>query len=195
MNTAKNFSEMNDILDNGINLSEKTLESHTIYEGPIFTITHDTVQLGDGSRSIRDVLLHHGGVCVIPITDDNEIFMVRQFRYPFRTVTMEVPAGKLEVGENHSVCGRRELLEETGFICSEFIYLGEMYPTPAYNSEITHMYLARGLEYQKQHLDEGEFLEVVKIPFSKAVEMVMKGEIKDGKTQLVILKAARILGI
>jgi len=182
-------------LDNGINLSEKTLESHTIYEGPIFTITHDTVQLGDGSRSIRDVLLHHGGVCVIPITDDNEIFMVRQFRYPFRTVTMEVPAGKLEVGEDHSVCGRRELLEETGCICSEFIYLGEMYPTPAYNSEITHMYLARGLEYQKQHLDEGEFLEVVKIPFSKAVEMVMKGEIKDGKTQLVILKAARILGI
>ena len=182
-------------MDKNMDLTEKTLESQTIYEGPIFTITHDTVQLGDGSSSIRDVLLHHGGVCVIPITDNNEIFMVRQFRYPFRTVTMEVPAGKLEAGEDHSVCGRRELLEETGCVCSEFIYLGEMYPTPAYNSEITHMYLARGLEYQNQCLDEGEFLEVVKIPITEAVEMVMKGEIKDGKTQLVILKAARILGI
>ena len=106
-------------MDKNIDLIEKTLESQTIYEGPIFTITHDTVQLGDGSSSIRDVLLHHGGVCVIPITDNNEIFMVRQFRYPFRTVTMEVPAGKLEAGEDHSVCGRRELLEETGYIADK----------------------------------------------------------------------------
>ncbi len=182
-------------MDKTLNLTEKTLESKTVYEGPIFTITHDTVQLGDGSRSTRDVLLHNGGVCVIPVTDNNEIYMVRQFRYPFRTVTLEVPAGKLEAGEDHSVCGRRELLEETGFVCSEFIYLGETYPTPAYNSEIVHMYLARGLEYQKQCLDEGEFLEVDKIPLSDAVKMVMNSEIKDSKTQLIILKAARILGI
>lgn len=182
-------------MDNSMHLEEKTLESCTVYEGPIFTITHDTVKLENGSRAIRDVLVHHGGVCVIPVTDNNEIYMVRQFRYPFRAVTLEVPAGKLEAGEEHSVCGRRELLEETGCVCSEYIYLGEMYPTPAYNSEITHMYLARGLEYKDQRLDDGEFLDVVTIPLTDAVKMVMDGEIKDGKTQIVILKAARLLGL
>lgn len=176
-------------------LAEKTVSSDIIYEGPIFTITHDTVELENKNTAVRDVLLHHGGVCVIPVTDGNEIYMVKQFRYPFRTVTIEVPAGKLEKGEDHSECGKRELLEETGCVCSEYIYLGEMYPTPAYNSEITHMYLARGLEFKNQKLDEDEFLDVVKLPLSEAVDMVMKGEIKDGKTQIVILKAARILGI
>ena len=178
-----------------MHLQEKTLKSETIYEGPIFTITHDTVELENGNETIRDVLLHHGGVCVIPVTDNNEIYLVKQFRYPFRTVTREVPAGKLEKGENHAQCGKRELLEETGCTCTEYIYLGEMYPTPAYNSEITHMYLARGLSFEKQNLDPDEFLDVEKIPLSEAVELVMDGKIKDGKTQIVILKAARILGI
>ena len=178
-----------------MHLQEKTLKSETIYEGPIFTITHDTVELENGNETIRDVLLHHGGVCVIPVTDNNEIYLVKQFRYPFRTVTREVPAGKLEKGEDHAQCGKRELLEETGCTCTEYIYLGEMYPTPAYNSEITHMYLARGLSFEKQNLDPDEFLDVEKIPLSEAVELVMDGKIKDGKTQIVILKAARILGI
>lgn len=178
-----------------MHLQEKTLKSETIYEGPIFTITHDTVELENGNETIRDVLLHHGGVCVIPVTDNNEIYLVKQFRYPFRTVTREVPAGKLEKGEDHAQCGKRELLEETGCTCTEYIYLGEMYPTPAYNSEITHMYLARGLSFEKQNLDPDEFLDVEKIPLSEAVELVMEGKIKDGKTQVVILKAARILGI
>ena len=178
-----------------MHLAEKTLTSDVEFEGKIFTITHDTVELENGSTAVRDVLLHHGGVCVIPVTENNEIYMVKQFRYPFRTVTTEVPAGKLEKGEDHAECGRRELLEETGCVCSEYICLGEMYPTPAYNTEITYMYMARGLEFRKQDLDEDEFLDVVTVPLAKAVEMVMNGEIKDGKTQIVILKAARILGI
>ena len=178
-----------------MHLQENTLKSDVIYEGPIFTITHDTVELENGNQTIRDVLLHHGGVCVIPVTENNEIFLVKQFRYPFRTVTREVPAGKLEKGENHAECGKRELLEETGCTCTEYIYLGEMYPTPAYNSEITHMYLARGLSFEKQNLDPDEFLDVEKISLAEAVQLVMDGKIKDGKTQIVILKAARILGI
>ena len=178
-----------------MHLQETTLKSDVVYEGPIFTITHDTALLEDGTQAVRDVLRHHGGVCVIPITDNNEILMVKQFRYPFRTVTREVPAGKLEKGEDHAQCGRRELLEETGCTCTEYIYLGEMLPTPAYNSEVTHMYLARGLSYSAQKLDEDEFLDVEKLPLSEAVELVMQGKIRDGKTQLVILKAARILGI
>lgn len=178
-----------------MHLEEKQLKSETVYEGVIFTITHDTVELEDGQQDIRDVLLHHGGVCVIPVTDDNEIYLVKQFRYPFGRVTREVPAGKLEKGEDHSVCGRRELLEETGCTCEKYIYLGEMLPTPAYNSEITHMYLARGLKFVGQSLDHNEFLDVEKIPLAEAVQLVMDGKLADGKTQIAILKAARILGI
>ena len=132
---------------------------------------------------------------MIPVTEDNEIYLVKQFRYPFQTVTREVPAGKLEKGEDHSECGRRELLEETGYSCSEYVYLGEMLPTPAYNSEITYMYLARGLKFNRQDLDPDEFLDVERIPLSEAVKQVMDGTIRDGKTQIAVLKAARILGI
>ena len=156
-----------------MHLDEKTINSDIIYEGVIFTITHDTVELENGNAAVRDVLLHHGGVCVIPVTDENEIFLVKQFRYPFHTTTMEVPAGKLEKGENHAECGRRELLEETGCICDEYIYLGEMLPTPAYNSEVTHIYMARGLHFEKQNLDPDEFLDVEKIPLAEAVKLVM----------------------
>ncbi|MCR4639590.1 NUDIX hydrolase [Ruminococcus sp.] len=178
-----------------MHLQEKTLTSDVKYEGPIFTITHDTAELENGKTAVRDVLHHHGGVCVIPITDNNEIFLVKQFRYPFQTVTREVPAGKLEKGEDHAVCGRRELLEETGYTCSEYVYLGEMLPTPAYNSEVTYMYLAKGLTFSSQNLDPDEFLDVERIPLSEAVKQVMDGTIRDGKTQVTILKAARILGI
>lgn len=176
-----------------MHLEEKTLKSETVYEGLIFNITHDTVLLENGKTAFRDVLWHHGGVCVIPVTDDNEIYLVKQFRYPFSAALLEVPAGKLEKGESHEVCGRRELLEETGFTCEKLIYLGEMLPTPAYNSEITHMYLAKGLKFTKQSLDEDEFLDVEKMPLSKAVELVMNGKIRDGKTQIAILKAQYLL--
>lgn len=178
-----------------MHLDEKTLRSDTVYEGPIFTVTHDTVELENGCEAVRDVLLHHGGVCVIPVTENNEVLLVKQFRYPFRTVTLEAPAGKLEKGEDHAECGRRELLEETGCKCSEYVYLGEMLPTPAYNSEITYMYLAKGLSYEKQSLDPDEFLDVEKMPLSKALSLVMDGSIRDGKTQIAILKAAKLLGI
>lgn len=178
-----------------MHLQEKTIASNVVYEGPIFTITHDTAELENGKTAVRDVLHHFGGVCVIPVTDNNEILLVRQFRYPFSRTTLEIPAGKLEKGESHAECGRRELLEETGCVCSEYTYLGEMLPTPAYNSEITHIYLAKGLSFEKQQLDTDEFLDVEKIPLSAALQQVMDGTITDGKTQIAILKAARILGI
>lgn len=178
-----------------MHLQEKTLTSDVKYEGPIFTVTHDTAELENGNTAVRDVLHHHGGVCVIPITEDNEILLVKQFRYPFQTVTREVPAGKLEKGEDHAECGRRELLEETGCTCEEYIYLGEMLPTPAYNTEITHIYLAKGLSFSSQQPDEDEFIDVERIPLAEAVKQVMDGSIRDGKTQIAILKAARLLGL
>ena len=178
-----------------MHLQEKTLTSDTVYEGRIFTIVHDTAELENGDTAFRDVLLHPGGVCIIPVTENNEIFMVKQFRYPFREVTTEIPAGKLEVNESHYECGRRELLEETGFTCTEYIYLGEIYPTPAYNTEIIHVYLARGLSLREQSLDPDEFLDVEKIPLTEAISLVMEGKIKDEKTQIAILKAARLLSL
>lgn len=178
-----------------MHLREQTLSSKNIYEGCIFTVTQDIAKLENDALAQRDVIRHPGGVCVIPVTEDNEIYMVKQFRYPFSEITTEVPAGKLEYGEAHYDCGKRELLEETGFNCSEYVFLGELYPTPAYNTEIIYMYLAKGLVQDKQNLDEDEFIDVVKIPLEKAVDMVMNNEIKDGKTKLIILMAARILGI
>ena len=127
-----------------MHLQEKKICGDTVYEGKIFTVACDTAELEDGQQVIRNVILHSGGVCVIPVTENNEIFMVKQFRYPFREVTTEIPAGKLEKGESHYDCGKRELLEETGCICTEYIYLGEIYPTPAYNTEVIHVYLAKG---------------------------------------------------
>jgi ADP-ribose pyrophosphatase len=115
--------------------------------------------------------------------------MVKQFRYPMHEATLEIPAGKLEPNENHYEAGKRELLEETGNVCSEYTFLGEIYPTPAYVTEVIHMYMAKGLTYQGQHLDDDEFLDVVKVSMHKAVEMVLNGEIKDSKTQIGILKA------
>lgn len=178
-----------------MHLNEKTLSSQPAYDGCIFTITKDIAELEDGTTARRDVLHHPGGVGVIPVTDENEVLLVKQFRYPFSEITTEIPAGKLDYGESNSECGKRELLEETGCTCSEYTYLGEIYPVPAYDTEIIHIYMARGLEHQKQNLDEGEFLDVIKIPLSKAAEMVMNNEIKDAKSKIAILMAARILRI
>ena len=172
-----------------MHLEEKTLSSETVYKGKIFTVTKDTALLENGKEVFRDVVHHSGGVTVIPITDDNEILMVRQFRYPHHTAMLEIPAGKLEPGEKHYDCGKRELLEETGCTCKVYEYIGEGIPTPAYDSEVIHMYMASGLEFSEQSLDEDEFLDIEKVPMDKAVQMVMNGEITDSKTQIGILKA------
>ncbi len=178
-----------------MHLQEKTISSEVKFKGRIITVYSDKVRLEDGSEAYREVVRHSGGVCVIPVTDSGEIFLVKQLRYPFQEVTVEIPAGKLNEGEDHAECGKRELLEETGYTCSEYTYLGKLYPTPAYDSEIIHIYMARGLSFSSQNLDPGEFLDVIKMPIKKAVEMVMDGEITDGKSQIAILKATRILGI
>jgi ADP-ribose pyrophosphatase len=176
-----------------MHLFELQKSSETIYEGKIFTVTKDMAELEDGTQAIREVVHHSGGVCIIPVTDDGNILMVRQFRYPFAEATLEIPAGKLEVGENHYDAGKRELLEETGNICSEYTFVGEIYPTPAYLTEKIFMYMATGLTFKGQNLDSDEFLDVVKLPLDQAVEMVLNGEIKDSKTQIGILKAKYLL--
>lgn len=177
-----------------MHLYEKTLDSLVIHEGKIITLTKDTVELENGEEAIREVVHHHGGVCIVPINENDEILFVKQFRYPFKDVLIEIPAGKLNAGEDHYECGKRELLEETGACASEFTYIGVMYPTTGYVTEKIHMYYAKGLTFTQQNLDDDEFLDIVKIPFEKAVEMIMSNEIPDAKSQIAILKTAKILG-
>lgn len=172
-----------------MHLEEKTVSSSEIYDGRIFKVTRDTALLENGKEALREVVHHSGGVTIIPITEKNEIIMVKQYRYPHHKALLEIPAGKLEKGESHYDAGKRELLEETGCTCSEYEYLGEVLPTPAYVTEVIYMYMAKGLTFSKQNLDSDEFLDVVKIPIEKAAQMVMNGEITDSKTQIGVLKA------
>ena len=130
---------------------------------------------------------------MLPLEADGSVLFVRQFRYPHQKVLMEIPAGKLEYGENHRECGLRELKEETGCTCERFDYLGSLIPTPAYCGEVIHMYLARRLNHGEQKLDAGEFLDVIKIPLDKAIDMVMNNEIEDSKTQIALLKTKLLL--
>ena len=130
-----------------------------------------------------------GGVCVAAITEKNEILMVRQFRYPYMENVLEIPAGKRDKGnESPLECGKRELKEETGAVAEKFIDLGQLYPTPGYCGEIIWLYAATGITFGQAQPDSDEFLSVEKIPFEKAVDMVLEGEIKDAKTQTAILK-------
>lgn len=175
-----------------MHLDEKKINSELIYEGKIITVIKDEVVLENGEQAFREVVLHNGGVCVVPLTKDKEVIFVKQYRYPFATTLLEVPAGKLEKGEDPLECGKRELEEEAGVKSDNIISLGVMYPTTGYVSEKIYMYLAKDLEQSVQKLDADEFLDVVKIPLKDALNMVLNDEINDAKTQIAILKTAII---
>ncbi len=172
-----------------MNLTEKTLEKKTLFSGKILNLRRDTALLPNGEAAIREVIEHSGGVCVAALDQADNILLVRQFRYPYGELLLEIPAGKREAKDTDPLtCGKRELLEETGAVAKTFIDLGQLYPTPAYCNEIIYMFAAKDLTFKGQSLDQDEFLDVVKIPFGEAVEMVMTNEIKDAKTQAAILK-------
>lgn len=172
-----------------MNLEEKKLSSHYIYKGKIINVRRDDIELPNGDPAIREVVEHPGGVCVAALTDEEEILFVRQYRYPYSEVILEIPAGKRDRKDEEPLeCGKRELREETGATAERFIFLGELYPTPGYCGEIIYMYAATGLSFGAQEPDDDEFLTLEKIPIEKAVDMIMSGEIKDAKTQAAILK-------
>ena len=177
-----------------MHLEEKKLSSEKIFDGVVVKLQRDTVLLEDGNTATREVIMHPGGVGILPLDDEGYVYMVRQFRYPHGRVMLEIPAGKMEWGENPLDTAKRELKEEIGADAKEFINLYPLIPTPAYCGEVTHLYFAKGLTFSSQHLDEDEFLDVEKIPLSDLVEMVMNGEIIDGKTQAAILKVNLLLG-
>lgn len=171
-----------------MNLKETPISQDYAYKGKIVKLRVDDALLPNGKVAKREVVEHNGGVCVAALTDKREILLVKQFRYPYGEIIYEIPAGKRDGNEEPLVCGKRELKEETGATAERFIPLGELYPTPGYCGEIIWMFAAFGLSFGEQNPDEDEFLEAEHVPFEKAVEMVLKGEIKDAKTQTAILK-------
>ena len=177
-------------------LKETQIGSEKIFDGFILHVWKDTVSLPNGETAIREIIRHIGAVCVIPVTEKNEVIVERQYRYPIARVTTEIPAGKLDSGEEDRLSAiQRELREETGFTAEEWVYLGDFYGAPAYSDERISMYMARKLHRGDRHLDDDEFLDVFTVPLKDLVADVMAGRITDAKTQTAVLKAARILGI
>lgn len=170
--------------------SEQTLESNLIFDGKVIRVTLDKVLLENGDTAMREIVHHHGGACVMPVTDDEQIYMVRQFRYALGEEMWELPAGKLEAGEDPFEAAKRELEEECGVTADEYTSLGCLYPTVGYDSEKIHIWLARGLHATRQHLDEDEFLDVHKVPFDQALAMVLDDTIRDSKTVAAVLRYA-----
>lgn len=175
-------------------LYEKTLKVQPIFDGKIIHVHVDDVELENGKVAKREVVDHPGGVSVAVLTKKNELIFVRQFRYPYMKVLLELPAGKLEPGEDPFEAIKREQMEETGTTGENYISLGEVYPTGGYCGEIIRLWACRASSPQGElHLDEDEFLSTELIPLDQAVEMVCNNEIPDAKTQIGILKTAKLV--
>ncbi len=168
---------------------EKTVSTETVFKGKIVDVQIDMVALPNGELAQRDIVRHPGGVGIVAITDDDKIILVKQFRKPFEKAMYEIPAGKLDKDEDVKICGMRELKEETGATAASFEYLGYMYPSPGFTDEVTHMYLARGLSFGEDCLDEDEFLDVEYFTIDEVLNMIMNNEINDAKTVIGFFKA------
>lgn len=170
---------------------EEQTSSELIYDGKVLHVFRDEIKLPNGAPSIREYIKHVGAVCVIPITENGEVICVKQYRYAVGQVLLEIPAGKLDSpDEDPREAVLRELREETGAICEKLTPLGLYLGSPALIGEHIHMYLAEELTFGETDPDDDEFLEICRIPLSEMVEMVLRGEIPDGKTQAAILRAA-----
>lgn len=174
------------------NLTEKTLTSTEIYNGRVFKITRDDVELCDGYKSTREVVHHNGGV-VIVAEKDNKILFVQQYRYPTKEVLYELPAGKLDkCGENILCAAKRELEEETGYNAQNWEELGFIWTSPGFCSEKLYLFKATDLSFKGQHLDEGEILNYLAIEKEKVFEMIKNGQINDAKTICALMRAFKL---
>lgn len=182
------LEKVDDVEAVALGFYEQTEETQGIFSGKIISVHTDTVTLVDGTEAQREVVDHPGGVAVVGLTENNEVLMVRQFRYPYKEIVYEIPAGKLEKGEDIRQAGIREFHEECGAEAQNFEALGEIYPTPGYCSEIIHLFYATDLTFTQQELDDDEYLDVIKMPLGECVAKIMSGEIKDAKTIVGILK-------
>lgn len=166
--------------------TEKTINKNYIFKGKILSLRKDDVALLDGTTSIREIVEHSGGSCIYCEKDDC-VYLVKQFRYAYGEEIWELPAGKLEKGEDPMVTAIRELEEEAGLKANSVSLMFEVYPTPGYTNEIIRVYKAEGITETQRHLDQGEFLEGEWIPKEQLKQMIKSGEIKDGKTLIALL--------
>lgn len=175
-------------------LIEKTVKSELIFDGVVVHLYRDIVSLPNGGQSVREIIKHVGAVCVVPITDEGEVLLERQYRYAVDEILTEIPAGKLDsADEDHAEAALRELREETGAIPKNLIDMGIFYGSPAIMGEKIHMYMATGLTFGERNLDDDEFLDVFRMPLDEAVNEIMAGRMPDGKSQAAILRAAALL--
>jgi ADP-ribose pyrophosphatase len=172
----------------------KLKKSETLFKGKIFDLKVDLIEYKSGNTGIREVAVHPGGAVVVPITNENKVVMVTQFRYPFQKVLLELPAGKLEKNENPFICAKRELEEETGYKSESIEKLGKICTTPGFSTEILHIYLAKDLQPGNHYREEGEDgMEVYEFSFDEIDEKIKKGEIIDAKSICGIYMAKRAL--
>ena len=175
-------------------MNEKTLKDTTVFDGRLIRVHVDDVELDNGQTAKREIVDHPGGVSVAVLTAENELLFVKQFRCPYKEVLMELPAGKLEKGEDPFEAMKREQREETGTTGKDYVFLGNLYPTPGYCGEIIRLWACRvDQETGQLDLDPDEFLQPLRVPLDKAVEMVLNNEIPDSKTQVGVLKTAALV--
>lgn len=176
-----------------MDLTETRIDSAVMYEGDFITVLKDNVRLPDGSVSTREHIDHPGAVAVLALLDNGNLVLERQYRYPPQREFIELPAGKIDAGEDILVCAQRELLEETGYIASEWTHLTTAWPCIGYANERMEYFLARGLSHQGSKLDDGEFLEVFELPFEEALQWVRQGRICDSKSIVGLFWLEKVL--
>jgi ADP-ribose pyrophosphatase len=176
-----------------MNYEEKTVSEKHIYKGNIINVDNLTVTLPDGRQATRDIVRHPGASVIVPLNEKGEVYMVRQFRKPIDTVTLEIPAGKLDPGEDPLECAKRELKEETGLDAKEIRHLVSIHSTPGFSNEVLHLYSATGLSEGESCTDEDEFISTERYPVAELIEMILNGRITDAKTIIGVLLADKIL--
>jgi len=175
---------------------EKTISSRMIYKGRILNLRLDTVRLSSGRVTEREIIEHRGSVAIVPIDDEGQVVLVRQYRKPVEDTFLEIPAGTLDSGEDHLAAAERELAEETGYRSDSLIRLGGYYSAAGFCNEYLNLYLARHLVPVQSHGPEAdEIIQVIKVPFGSALEMVKEGTIRDGKSIIGLLLARDYLQV